>query len=130
MPFKRAVRGEISRIEAGDVLGVKSLCGQFERFVEADGAWSSMAKAKDGFIEINARIRAGKTISAGEAVKNQMPFVDEKAFKRTHAKLEEIIRAGEKAAEVAAAAQQLRRTRHEFSGNRPGVGHRQAAESH
>ena len=68
-----------------------------------------MAKAKDGFFgsEINTRIRAGKNlISAGEAVKNQMPFVDEKEFKKTHARLEEIIRAGEKAAKAAAAAQQ------------------------
>ena len=108
--FRRAVRGEVRRIEVGDVLGVKSLCGQFERFVEADDAWSSMAKAKDGFFgaEISNRIRAGNDlISAGEAVKNQMPFVDEKVFKKTHARLEEIIRAGEKAAKAAAAAQQL-----------------------
>ena len=68
-----------------------------------------MAKAKDGFFgsEINNRIRAGKDlISAGEAVKNQMPFVDEKVFKRTHAALEKIIGAGEKEAAKAAAAAQ------------------------
>ena len=78
------VRGEISRIEAGDVLGVKSLCGQFERFVKADGAWSSMAKAKDGFFgsEINASIVQEK-ISRPVRHEKSVTFVDEKVFQRT-----------------------------------------------
>jgi hypothetical protein len=99
--FSQSIRTELKGIKAGDVLAVKSLCDELQSFAAEGKTWHKIAKNKDGFVgaEMGNKIRAGgNLIENAKIVDNLMPFVDEEIFPKTNARLEEIVKRGEKEA--------------------------------
>lgn len=99
--LSQAVRTELKMVEPGDVQAIKSLCDELQLFVGKGKIWDSVALEKDGFLgaEMSNKIRAGgDLIKSGEVVNSLMPFVDKETFPKINARLEEIVRGGEKEA--------------------------------
>ena len=99
--FSQAVRTELKKIEPGGVQAIKSLCDELQLFVGKGKTWHLIALDKDGFLgaEIGNKIRAGgDLINSGKIIQNMMPFVDKEMFPKINARLEEIVRGGEKEA--------------------------------
>ena len=99
--LSQAARTELRMVEPGGVQAIKSLCDELQLFVGKGKAWHSVALQKDGFLgaEMGNKIRAGgDLIKSGKLVSSLMPFVDKEIFPKINARLEEIVRGGEKEA--------------------------------
>ena len=97
--FRKSLRNTISKIQDGNVEGIKSVCERMILMIKSDELWSEIIKSKDGFIgaQCGEKIRkGGDIITLGQLVERHSPLVDKEVLPTTNTRFEEIISAGKK----------------------------------